>query len=83
MLYCKKKVVRSGIPIKKNTKGSQKNQNGMASTSKSRKESGNMRTDQIYQIVVQSIIHSLVINCPKELLIEIMKHINYIQYIPS
>ncbi|RGB37320.1 hypothetical protein C1646_757094 [Rhizophagus diaphanus] len=49
-------------------------------TSKSRKTSGNiyMITDQVKQIVLKSIISSLVPYCPKEILVEISKFINII-----
>jgi hypothetical protein len=51
-------------------------------TSKSHasKASGNiiMATDQMYQIVLKSIISSIVPHCPKEILIEISKFINTI-----
>src|SRR3954447_16809718 len=73
-----KKVVRSGIPIKKEraTKKSP--------TSKSRAEntkvSSNiiMATEQMYQIALKSIISSVIPHCPKEILIEISKFINTI-----
>src|SRR5688572_3453782 len=49
-------------------------------TSKSRKESGNivMLTEMVYQIVLKSIISSIVPHCPKEILVEISKFINII-----
>src|SRR4051812_30579371 len=51
-------------------------------TSKSRtentKEALRMAIDQMYQIVLKSIISSIVPHCPKEILIEISKFINTI-----
>ena len=49
-------------------------------TSKSRKASGSIvtATEQVYQVVLKSIISSLVQHCPKEILIEISKYINTI-----
>src|SRR5829696_2943861 len=51
-------------------------------TSKSRakntKEALHLATDQMYQIALKSIISSVVLHCPKEILIEISKFINTI-----
>ena len=55
-----------------------------SSTSKSRAESkktsGNIyiATEQVYQIVLKSIISSIVPHCPKEILVEISKFLNMI-----
>ncbi len=67
---------RSGVPMKKSTKPKDKK----SPTSKSRKASGSidMATEQVYQVVLKSIISSLVQHCPKEILIEISKYINTI-----
>ena len=62
--------MRSGIPIKTAPK--------KFPTSKSRKTSDNIATEQVYQAVLQSIISSLVQHCPREILIEISKYINTI-----
>src|SRR3954452_6957315 len=37
-----------------------------------------MRTEQVYQIVLKSIISSIIPHCPKEILVEILKFINII-----
>jgi hypothetical protein len=54
------------------------------STSKShaKKSSGNiiMTTDQVYQIALKSIISSIVLHCPKEIFVEILKFINNMIY---
>src|SRR6266480_3532633 len=49
-------------------------------TSKSCKASGSiyMTTKQVYQVVLKSIISSIVPHCPKEILVEISKFINTI-----
>ena len=49
-------------------------------TSKSNKASGNiaMATEQVYRVVIKSIISSLVQHCPKKILIEISSYINTI-----
>ena len=62
--------------MKKSTKPKDKK----PSTSKSRKASGSivMATEQVYQVVLKSIISSLVQHCPREILIEISKYINTI-----
>src|ERR1044071_9992982 len=67
----KKKVVRSGVPMKKKSP-----------TSKSRasKASGNivMDTEQMKQIALKSMVSSVVPHCPKEILVEISKFLNMI-----
>ena len=62
--------------MKKSTKPKDKK----SPTSKSRKALGSidMATEQVYQVVLKSIISSLVQHCPREILIEISKYINTI-----
>src|SRR6185437_1732932 len=50
------------------------------SRAESKKTSGNIyiATEQVYQIVLKSIISSIVPHCPKEILVEISKFINMI-----
>src|SRR5437667_5044028 len=61
-------------------KKSNKPKDKKSPTSKSRKASGSidMATEQVYQVVLKSIISSLVQHCPREVLIEISKYINTI-----
>src|ERR1044071_4969293 len=51
-----------------------------AESAKAKRASGNiaMATEQVYQIVLKSIISSIVPHCPKEILVEISKFINMI-----
>src|ERR1044071_8450941 len=52
-----------------------------SSTSKSHAKSSvniYMATEQVYQIALKSIISSIVLHCPKEILVEISKFINII-----
>src|ERR1044071_2999344 len=51
-----------------------------AESAKAKRASGNiaMATEQVYQIVLKSIIASIVPHCPKEILVEISKFINMI-----
>jgi hypothetical protein len=62
-------VVKNGAPMKKRQ-----------TTSKSKKASTNIYrdTDEIYHIVLKSIVSSLVRHCPKEILIEISLYISTI-----
>ena len=64
-------MVRSGIPIKKKPH---------TSKSCASKALGNivMATEQMKQIVVKSMILSVVPHCPKEILVEISKFLNMI-----
>ena len=69
-MCCKKKVVQSGVPMKKKSP-----------TSKSHAKSSvniYMATEQVYQIALKSIISSIVLHCLKEILVEISKFINII-----
>src|SRR6202008_1752510 len=71
-----KKVVRSGVPMKKKSPTSKSH----VESAKSKRASGSiyMATEQVYHITLKSIISSIVPHCPKEILVEILKFINMI-----
>src|ERR1044072_5615808 len=71
-----KKVVRSGIPIKKKPLTS----NSHAESAKTKRASGNITivTEQMKKIALKSMVSSVVPHCPKEILIEIAKFLNMI-----
>src|SRR5256885_1613217 len=71
-----KKVVRSGVPMKKKSPTFKSH----TESAKTKRASGNiiMATEQMKKIALKSMVSSIVPHCPKEILVEIAKFLNMI-----